>query len=490
VCKGDVVVGDVVEEVNFFLLQHEGRGDGVYRRISPTFVEETAGVVERGEVINVGLRAEPVEVSNLKIGPEVAVVVGLSVIVAEPFHRVAVDNVLRVDGAEVLDSIPEGGNGLDIFVQAEDEAVLFLVVGHELERVVVDVAIKLDAGLNAPVPLVIEHQRVAEEEAGFITTHVPVADGVAVDDLLLLHLLAHLGGTVLVDEVGEGPVLRGDLAVLGCARDQHRGDFLKLVIEVIVVQEDPVVVVLAVEAILNIANRLGDVPEIRVARKSHEGGIHALAGSSLGRELLAVGVWGGIRCSLGSVGGHGVELALLVLWHLRNGGRLIQLLALAGIVLGRSPLRGRHRRGRGDEEEEDQCLRTLDGSKCIRGKRAYHEGEDDVADVPLVAGHDAARLVLGRVGWLPLLRLGRALHFAGWWVLRVVVVARVAGGRVSSWDLLDRTCQKSERCYEAVSQRGAMHADGALEEEKVFARRGACAVRNVTHERGEISYLW
>ena len=39
-----------------------------------------------------------------------------------------------------LVAIPQSRDGLDVLVQTEDEAVLFLVVGHELEGVVVDVA--------------------------------------------------------------------------------------------------------------------------------------------------------------------------------------------------------------------------------------------------------------------------------------------------------------------------------------------------------------
>jgi hypothetical protein len=65
--EGDVVVCNVVEEVNFLLLQHQRRSQRVDRRIAPALVEETTGVVEGLEVVDVLLGTEPVEVADLKV---------------------------------------------------------------------------------------------------------------------------------------------------------------------------------------------------------------------------------------------------------------------------------------------------------------------------------------------------------------------------------------------------------------------------------------
>ena len=65
--EGDVVVCNVVEEMNLFLLQHQRRSQRVDRRIAPALIEETTGVVEGLEVVDVLLGAEPVEVANLKV---------------------------------------------------------------------------------------------------------------------------------------------------------------------------------------------------------------------------------------------------------------------------------------------------------------------------------------------------------------------------------------------------------------------------------------
>ena len=296
--------------------------------IAPSFVEETTSMVERGEEVDVGVGAEPVKVADLEVGPEVAVVVGLTAVVTKELHAVVLDNVLGVVLGEVLGGVPEGGNGLDVFVKTESEAVLLLVVGHELERVVVDVAVQLDAGLDAPVPLVVEHQGVAEEEAGFVTAHVPVADGVAVDDLLLLHLLADPGGLVLVNPFGERPMLLWNLAILGLSRHERRCNPLEFVVELVIVQEHPVVVELAVEAVLDVANGLGDLPDVGIAGEGDEGSVHAVAGHGLGEGCFLI--WGG-SCDWRD----GRD------WRVtRDGG--IGGAWRDGIFVGRGPARSRH----------------------------------------------------------------------------------------------------------------------------------------------------
>lgn len=84
--EGYVVIGNVVEEVNLLLGQHQRRSDGMHRSIAPSFIEEAAVLVKLVEVINISLGSEPVEVANLKVGPHVAMVVGGSTIVAQECH--------------------------------------------------------------------------------------------------------------------------------------------------------------------------------------------------------------------------------------------------------------------------------------------------------------------------------------------------------------------------------------------------------------------
>jgi len=64
-----VVVGNVVKEVDFLLLECETGCDGVDGSVTPTLVEETAVLVKSFKVVNVGRAAQPVEVSDFKVGP-------------------------------------------------------------------------------------------------------------------------------------------------------------------------------------------------------------------------------------------------------------------------------------------------------------------------------------------------------------------------------------------------------------------------------------
>ena len=65
----DVVVRNVVEEMDLFLLEHETCGNRVHWSITPSLVKETTVLVQSIKVINVRLRAQPVQATNLKVGP-------------------------------------------------------------------------------------------------------------------------------------------------------------------------------------------------------------------------------------------------------------------------------------------------------------------------------------------------------------------------------------------------------------------------------------
>lgn len=67
--EGDMIVGDILKEVDFLLFQQQACGDGVHRGVAPTLVEETAILVELVKVVEVGRRAQPVEIPNFKVGP-------------------------------------------------------------------------------------------------------------------------------------------------------------------------------------------------------------------------------------------------------------------------------------------------------------------------------------------------------------------------------------------------------------------------------------
>ena len=171
-------------------------------------------------------------------------------------------DVLRVILDELLDTVPKSWDGLDVLVQAEDEAVLLPVFLHESEWVVVDVAEQLNARLHTPVVFEVHHHRMTEEKAGFIPTHVPVTDRVAVDDLPLPHVFTNSLCLFLVDPLWETPVLGTDLAIMSLTRNKSCGHLLEIVIERLVVQEDPGIIVVAVKPIFHLADGSCYFPQI------------------------------------------------------------------------------------------------------------------------------------------------------------------------------------------------------------------------------------
>lgn len=195
--------------------------------------------------------------------------------------------MLRVLLHKLLHGVPQTGNGLVVLVQTDDEAVLLIVLFHVSERVETDVAEQFDARFNPPVELIWLHQFMAVEKARLVPTHVSVALRVAVDDLPLSHILPNLPGLAPVDPFRIGPVLVRDEAVVSLPRHQGGGDLLKLVVKLLVVQEDPVVIVVTVETVLDLPNRLGDVPYIRVTGQGDEGRVHTIrVGARAGRGVL------------------------------------------------------------------------------------------------------------------------------------------------------------------------------------------------------------
>ena len=73
-----------------------------------------------------------------------ALVVSVTTIVTEETHGIARGNVFREVLDELLGAIPEGRNSVDVLVQAQNEAVLLLVLGHESEGIVVNIAVQLN----------------------------------------------------------------------------------------------------------------------------------------------------------------------------------------------------------------------------------------------------------------------------------------------------------------------------------------------------------
>ena len=86
-----------------------------------------------------------------------AMIVAGTTIITEKCHRVIFGDMLWEFLCEIFDCIPQSWDSLNVLIQAQNEAVFFPIVGHELESVIINVTEKLNAWLDTPIPLVIQH---------------------------------------------------------------------------------------------------------------------------------------------------------------------------------------------------------------------------------------------------------------------------------------------------------------------------------------------
>lgn len=83
------------------------------------------------------------------------------------------------------------------------------MVLHVPENIVVDVAEEVHFGLDAPVIADVFQGRMSVEHSGVPAAHLVVGDFVAVLDLLFGENLGGFLEKVVVDPVGDGPVVFG-----------------------------------------------------------------------------------------------------------------------------------------------------------------------------------------------------------------------------------------------------------------------------------------
>lgn len=189
-----------------------------------------------------------------------ATIVSFPFILTQPVHCVPLDYVLRVGFDEFLGTVPKRGNCLNIFVEADHKTVLLAVFLHILERIETNITVQLNAWLNPPIPLVLIHQRLAEEKARLKPTHVPITGRVPVNDFPFMHVLPDLARFFLIDPFWKRPMFLGNLPVVGFPRYEGGRDLLEIRIEWFIIKKHPIVVMILIESILDLTNRLDYLP--------------------------------------------------------------------------------------------------------------------------------------------------------------------------------------------------------------------------------------
>lgn len=121
-----VIVANIVKEMHLGPLQKQSSSNTVHWGVSPSLVKEATCLVKMVKVRQVLFRSKPVQWPNLKIAPEMAHVVGFTMIVRKPVDEAvrAVErhNVVGMFLDEIFGSIPECGYSEGVFTNRDGEA--------------------------------------------------------------------------------------------------------------------------------------------------------------------------------------------------------------------------------------------------------------------------------------------------------------------------------------------------------------------------------
>lgn len=216
-----MLIPDIPKEPNLALGHKHGHTKRMNRRITEPLIIKPAPPIQPLEILFIRLTPKKAQITDLEIAKELAVVVVTAVVlVQKPVEiRLGVYEFrVRVD--EAHGPAPEARETARVVEDVHGEAVLDVVVAHEAEDVVVDVAEVVHVGLDAPVEVEFEEARVPVEETGVPAAHVSVGDHPAFADADGAEVFEGVHEAAFVDPVGEGPVFEGDdFVVAFCGGD-------------------------------------------------------------------------------------------------------------------------------------------------------------------------------------------------------------------------------------------------------------------------------
>ena len=140
-----MLVSNIPKEPYLVLRHEHGHTQSMYRRISKSLVVEASPSIQPVKVSFVRFTAEEVQVPNLEIREELAVVVVSAVVgVKQPVQVGIRVYQLRVGVDEGAGTRPEGRKGSRVVEDVHVETVLDVIIAHKAEDVVVNVAEEVD----------------------------------------------------------------------------------------------------------------------------------------------------------------------------------------------------------------------------------------------------------------------------------------------------------------------------------------------------------
>lgn len=140
-----MLVSNISEEPYLALRYEHSHTQSMYRRISKSLVVEASSPVQPIKVSLVRFAAEEVQVPNLEVGEKLAVIVVSAVVgVKQPVQVGIRMNQLGMGVDERAGARPEGRKGSSVIEDIHIEAVLHVVIAHEAEDVIVNIAEEVD----------------------------------------------------------------------------------------------------------------------------------------------------------------------------------------------------------------------------------------------------------------------------------------------------------------------------------------------------------
>lgn len=136
-----MLIPNIAEEPDFILRHEHGDTQCVYWCVSEPLVVEATATIQPIEVLLVCLSAEEVQVTNFEIGEELTVVVVATVArIQEPVEVGLGVDQLWVGVDKRACPRPERRKGPGVVEYVHVETILHVIVPHEAEHVVVNVA--------------------------------------------------------------------------------------------------------------------------------------------------------------------------------------------------------------------------------------------------------------------------------------------------------------------------------------------------------------
>lgn len=170
------------------------------------------------EIILVGLTPPKVQVRNFEIAPEMAgaVTIRLDVVlwssrrICQPIHSIVLVEIFRMLSDKFGRFGPQRRNRSWRIVEIDSETISLIVVGHESEHIVVDVAEEVHLRLHPPVELRVCKSRMLVEKTTVPATHLMIGLHGTVLNIVLLEDSGRLFKQFIVDPGRDLPMLLGN----------------------------------------------------------------------------------------------------------------------------------------------------------------------------------------------------------------------------------------------------------------------------------------